>query len=93
MIDCVLHSKGSPVGRYGTVLSAEVVENERGSKGFGFVTLTTADACDKARVALNGTLMGGRRIEVFFFSLWKSLQNKVSSDSVVLKLFGLFHVS
>ncbi|GMR36414.1 hypothetical protein PMAYCL1PPCAC_06609, partial [Pristionchus mayeri] len=49
---------------YGKVVAAQVVTNERGSKGFGFVTLDTAVACDLARVQLDGTVMGGRKIEV-----------------------------
>ncbi|GMS84180.1 hypothetical protein PENTCL1PPCAC_6355 [Pristionchus entomophagus] len=49
---------------YGKVIAAQVVTNERGSKGFGFVTLETAIACDAARQELDGTIMGGRKIEV-----------------------------
>lgn len=49
---------------FGKVIAAQVVTNERGSKGFGFVTLDTAIGCDHAREQLDGTIMGGRKIEV-----------------------------
>ncbi|GMT14471.1 hypothetical protein PFISCL1PPCAC_5768, partial [Pristionchus fissidentatus] len=49
---------------YGKVISAQVVTNERGSKGFGFVTLDTGVGCDLAREGLDGSIMGGRKIEV-----------------------------
>ncbi|KAK5976741.1 RRM domain-containing protein [Trichostrongylus colubriformis] len=49
---------------FGVVSNAEIVMNERGSKGFGFVTLDTKEGCDAARAALNGTIIQGRVIEV-----------------------------
>nr|XP_057918389.1 RNA binding protein fox-1 homolog 3 isoform X3 [Doryrhamphus excisus] len=51
-------------GQFGKILDVEIIFNERGSKGFGFVTFeTTADA-DHAREKLNGTIVEGRKIEV-----------------------------
>lgn len=50
--------------RFGKVSNAEVVMNERGSKGFGFVTLDTKEASEAARAALHGTIIQGRVIEV-----------------------------
>ncbi|XP_037134820.1 RNA binding protein fox-1 homolog 3-like isoform X5 [Syngnathus acus] len=51
-------------GQFGKILDVEIIFNERGSKGFGFVTFeTTADA-DRAREKLNGTIVEGRKIEV-----------------------------
>ncbi|ETN72857.1 hypothetical protein NECAME_18649 [Necator americanus] len=38
--------------------------NERGSKGFGFVTLDSKEASEAARAALHGTVIQGRVIEV-----------------------------
>lgn len=49
---------------YGTVIDAEIIFNERGSKGFGFVTMESADAAAMAKEALNGKEMDGRKIEV-----------------------------
>lgn len=49
---------------YGTVIDAEIIFNERGSKGFGFVTMENVDAAAMAKEALNGKEMDGRKIEV-----------------------------
>ena len=49
---------------YGEILDAEIIFNERGSKGFGFVTFAMADDATKAREALNGRVVDGRKIEV-----------------------------
>lgn len=37
----------------------EIVYNERGSKGFGFVTINDADRCLRARLALNHKIVHG----------------------------------
>ncbi|CAL2041434.1 unnamed protein product [Caenorhabditis brenneri] len=50
--------------KYGRVLSVEIVTNDRGSKGFGFVTLDSIDSCEKARAALHESHVQGRIIEV-----------------------------
>ncbi|OUC40709.1 hypothetical protein D917_03870, partial [Trichinella nativa] len=50
--------------KYGTVLSAEIIFNERGSKGFGFVTMQNVSEADAARENLNGSIVDGRKIEV-----------------------------
>ena len=49
---------------YGEIMSAEVIFNERGSKGFGFVTFSNGEDATKAKEDLNGKVMDGRRIEV-----------------------------
>lgn len=49
---------------YGRVLSVEIVTNDRGSKGFGFVTLDSIESCEKARAALHESHVQGRIIEV-----------------------------
>ncbi|CAB4011636.1 RNA binding fox-1 homolog 2-like isoform X6 [Paramuricea clavata] len=51
-------------GKYGEIIEAEIVYNERGSKGFGFVTMAQAADAMKARDNLNGTVIDGRKIEV-----------------------------
>jgi len=50
--------------RVGSVHDAEVIFNQKGSKGFGFVTLGSSDEAAKARELLHGALVEGRRIEV-----------------------------
>ena len=49
---------------YGVILDVEIIFNDRGSKGFGFVTLADNDMALKARRDLNGRLIEGRKIEV-----------------------------
>lgn len=51
-------------GKYGTLLDVEIIFNERGSKGFGFVTFAKGSEADKARDELHGTIVEGRKIEV-----------------------------
>ncbi|XP_042150535.1 RNA binding protein fox-1 homolog 3 isoform X8 [Ixodes scapularis] len=51
-------------GQYGAILDVEIIFNERGSKGFGFVTFATSADADRAREQLNGTVVEGRKIEV-----------------------------
>ncbi|XP_028976267.1 RNA binding protein fox-1 homolog 3 isoform X3 [Esox lucius] len=51
-------------GQYGKILDVEIIFNERGSKGFGFVTFETSADADRARDKLNGTIVEGRKIEV-----------------------------
>ncbi|KAM9489178.1 RNA binding protein fox-1 homolog 1-like [Clarias gariepinus] len=51
-------------GQFGKILDVEIIFNERGSKGFGFVTFENAPEADRAREKLNGTIVEGRKIEV-----------------------------
>ncbi|XP_058504596.1 RNA binding protein fox-1 homolog 1-like isoform X1 [Solea solea] len=51
-------------GQFGKILDVEIIFNERGSKGFGFVTFESANEADRAREKLNGTIVEGRKIEV-----------------------------
>uniref|UniRef100_A0A671T3F2 RNA binding protein fox-1 homolog n=1 Tax=Sinocyclocheilus anshuiensis TaxID=1608454 RepID=A0A671T3F2_9TELE len=51
-------------GQFGKILDVEIIFNERGSKGFGFVTFETSTDADHAREKLNGTIVEGRKIEV-----------------------------
>ncbi|CAH8863503.1 unnamed protein product [Trichobilharzia szidati] len=54
----------SLLGPYGPILDVEIIFNERGSKGFGFVTFMNAADAEKARENLNGHVVMGRKIEV-----------------------------
>ncbi|KAL3312810.1 hypothetical protein Ciccas_008590 [Cichlidogyrus casuarinus] len=58
------------LGQFGTILDVEIIFNERGSKGFGFVTFASANEADKARESLNGTVVEGRKIEVRSLAVW-----------------------
>ncbi|XP_066530619.1 RNA binding protein fox-1 homolog 2-like isoform X1 [Hoplias malabaricus] len=51
-------------GQFGKILDVEIIFNERGSKGFGFVTFEASADAEKARERLHGTLVEGRKIEV-----------------------------
>ncbi|XP_072884642.1 RNA binding protein fox-1 homolog 3-like isoform X2 [Hemitrygon akajei] len=51
-------------GQFGKILDVEIIFNERGSKGFGFVTFESSVDADQAREKLNGTIVEGRKIEV-----------------------------
>jgi len=51
-------------GKFGTILDVEIIFNERGSKGFGFVTFASASDADTARAELHGSVVEGRKVEV-----------------------------
>ncbi|XP_069510463.1 RNA binding protein fox-1 homolog 2 isoform X7 [Ambystoma mexicanum] len=51
-------------GPFGKILDVEIIFNERGSKGFGFVTFETCADADRAREKLHNTVVEGRKIEV-----------------------------
>ncbi|ESN94891.1 hypothetical protein HELRODRAFT_87505, partial [Helobdella robusta] len=49
---------------FGVITDVEIIFNERGSKGFGFVTFESATDADKARENMNGNIVEGRKIEI-----------------------------
>jgi hypothetical protein len=51
-------------GKYGPILDVEIIFNERGSKGFGFVTFCGAADAERAREELHGSIIEGRKVEV-----------------------------
>ncbi|XP_022905530.1 RNA binding protein fox-1 homolog 3 isoform X2 [Onthophagus taurus] len=51
-------------GQFGPILDVEIIFNERGSKGFGFVTFANSSDAERARDRLHGTVVEGRKIEV-----------------------------
>ena len=59
-------------------MSAEVIFNERGSKGFGFVTFSNGEDATKAKEDLNGKVMDGRRIEVREWVPWVTAKELTS---------------
>ena len=51
-------------GQFGNVEDAEIIYNDKGSKGFGFITMARDQDADVARLRLYGTIVEGRIIEV-----------------------------
>ena len=51
-------------GKYGTVVDAEIIFNEKGSKGFGFVTMGNPGEAAYSRAVLQGAIVEGRRVDV-----------------------------
>lgn len=51
-------------GKYGNVTDVEIIFNERGSKGFGFVTFNDKNEAELAKKELNGSIVEGRKVEV-----------------------------
>lgn len=51
-------------GKFGHILDVEIIFNERGSKGFGFVTFASQAEAEDAKLQLNGSIIEGRKIEV-----------------------------
>ena len=49
---------------FGEVVDAEIIYNDKGSKGFGFVTLSKEKDADRARIVLHGSSVEGRIVEV-----------------------------
>ena len=52
----------------------EIIFNERGSKGFGFVTFANSSDADRAREQLHASVVEGRKIEVRHPNFLKSLK-------------------
>ena len=50
--------------KFGEVVDAEIIYNDKGSKGFGFVTLSKEKDADRARIVLHGSSVEGRIVEV-----------------------------
>jgi len=50
--------------KFGEVTDVELIYNDKGSKGFGFVTLSKGIDADRARAALHGSVVEGRIIEI-----------------------------
>lgn len=48
----------------GSVCDVQIIYNEKGSKGYGFVTMGSPEDTARARQMMNGAVVEGRRIEV-----------------------------
>ena len=51
-------------GKFGNVEDAEIIYNDKGSKGFGFITMSRGKDADNALIRLNHSIVEGRIIEV-----------------------------
>ena len=51
-------------GKFGNVEDAEIIYNDKGSKGFGFVTMSRGKDADNALIRLNHSIVEGRIVEV-----------------------------
>jgi len=51
-------------GQFGDVMESEIIYNDKGSRGFGFVTMSRERDADIAKATLHGTVVEGRIIEV-----------------------------
>jgi len=49
---------------FGPILDVEIIFNERGSKGFGFLTFANEKNANQAMAQINGAIVEGRKIEV-----------------------------
>ena len=52
------------LSQFGEVQDVEIIYNDKGSKGFGFVTLSKGRDADTAQETLHGSMVEGRVIEV-----------------------------
>ena len=68
-------------GQFGNVEDAEIIYNDKGSKGFGFITMARNQDADVARLKLNGTIVEGRIIEVNLATPKNSTSKSMSSGS------------
>ena len=68
----------------------EIIFNERGSKGFGFVTFANSSDADRAREQLHASVVEGRKIEVRHPNFLKSLKiekkNHILNSTSILKI-------
>lgn len=66
---------------FGQVVDAEVIFNERGSKGFGFVSFVKIQDAEQAKVAFHGMIIDQRKIEVNYATPKPRKSSKRSSSS------------
>lgn len=67
-------------GVFGPILDSEIIFNERGSKGFGFVSFANPiDAC-RAKNTIHGLIVEGRQIEVNYATPRPRRSRKLSNN-------------
>ncbi len=65
---------------FGNIIDAEIIFNERGSKGFGFVTFMNTEDANVARDAISGKVIDGRKVEVRMFKPVLMIRNLKCQD-------------
>uniref|UniRef100_A0A3Q4H390 RNA binding protein fox-1 homolog 1 n=1 Tax=Neolamprologus brichardi TaxID=32507 RepID=A0A3Q4H390_NEOBR len=78
-------------GQFGKILDVEIIFNERGSKGFGFVTFEHCVDADRAKEKLHGTVVEGRKIEVNNATARVMTTKKTVSPYANGKAYGTFN--
>lgn len=68
---------------YGPILDVEIIFNERGSKGFGFLTFASKEQALKAMSNLDGRVVEGRQIEVNYATVKGQSKKAISPKSTV----------
>ena len=63
-------------------MEAEVIYNDRGSKGFGFITMASREDADNALPMLHRTVVDGRLIQVSYATP-KKLRSGISTRELV----------
>lgn len=75
--------------KFGKVTEVEIIFNDRGSKGFGFVSYADKDDADRAKREINHTKIDGRMIEVNDATARnKSKRGPASTQQVMMGLPG-----
>lgn len=75
--------------KFGKVTEVEIIFNDRGSKGFGFVSYADKDDADRAKREINHTKIDGRMIEVNDATARnKSKRGPASTPQVMMGLPG-----
>uniref|UniRef100_A0A8C7GLD5 RNA binding protein fox-1 homolog 3 n=1 Tax=Oncorhynchus kisutch TaxID=8019 RepID=A0A8C7GLD5_ONCKI len=75
-------------GQFGKILDVEIIFNERGSKGFGFVTFETSADADRAREKLNGTIVNNATARVMTN---KKVSNPYTNGKLDWCIGAVFH--
>jgi len=77
--------------KFGEVTDVEIIYNDKGSKGFGFVTLSKGVDADMGRLVLHGSIVEGRVIEVNLATpkcnyqpMWERTMLPAVSDPIAL---------
>ena len=76
--------------KFGPILDVEIIFNERGSKGFGFVTFANSSDADRAREQLHASVVEGRKIEVSFLSAALPLKLVQQKSGKIICLFRTY---
>jgi len=75
--------------KFGNITEVEIIFNDRGSKGFGFVSYADKDDADRAKREINHTKIDGRMIEVNDATARnKSKRGPASTQQVMMGLPG-----